>query len=83
MAWCCMWCLDWFQEKKNLTRHVKGKHQDATFSCEKCSFKSDRIDYLKRHIDGKHRKTKYSCSECRYFSNRKDNLVRHKKSQHS
>ena len=81
MAWCCMWCLRCFKEKKTLTRHVESKHQDATFNCEKCSFKTDRKDYLKRH-EGKHNKIKYSCSECKFSSDRKDIIARHSQLNH-
>ena len=79
MAWCCMWCLECFNEKSNLTRHVNGKHQEASFNCKKCSFTANRIDNVRRHENGKHKKDNYSCSECSYFSDRKDNLTRHKK----
>ena len=82
MAWCCMWCLSCFKEKKTLTRHVEGKHKDATFNCEKCSFKTDRLDCLKRHKEGKHKKINYSCSECKFFSDRKDILARHSQLNH-
>ena len=82
MAWCCMWCLECFNEKSNLTRHVNGKHQEASFNCKKCSFTANRIDNVRRHENGKHKKDNYSCSECSYFSDRKDNLTRHKKTHH-
>ena len=67
MAWCCLWCLECFKEKSNLTRHVKGKHQEASLKCEKCSFTANRIDDVRRHENGKQIEWKMKMGSWKWF----------------
>ncbi|XP_054284528.1 uncharacterized protein LOC129001301 [Macrosteles quadrilineatus] len=51
----CQICDKRFTQKKNLARHVKLKHFEATkFECSMCPFFSNRIDLLSTHLKKKH-----------------------------
>ena len=82
MAFTCNYCNKNFSEKSNLKRHIKSKHEVTNLRCEKCEFKTDRIDFLKRHIESKHYQNKIKCPECSVEFGRKDSMEKHKKIYH-
>ena len=82
MVFTCNKCATTFTVKKNLTRHIKSKHEVTNLKCEKCEFTTTRKDKLKTHIESKHYQNKVKCPECPAEFSRQDNLERHKKEQH-
>ena len=82
MVFTCNYCSTHFSEKKNLTRHIKSKHEVTNLKCEKCEFTTTRKDHLKNHIESQHYQNKVKCPECTAEFSRQDNLERHRKDQH-
>ena len=50
----CNQCDKTFSHEHNLMRHIYGAHENKTFECEDCGFKTPRKDTLKRHKTAKH-----------------------------
>uniref|UniRef100_A0A1A9WF88 C2H2-type domain-containing protein n=1 Tax=Glossina brevipalpis TaxID=37001 RepID=A0A1A9WF88_9MUSC len=48
----CTWCLKRYHYKFDLKRHIETKHTVRPLSCDHCSMRFTRNDYLKKHIKG-------------------------------
>ena len=82
MVFTCNYCSTHFSEKKNLTRHIKSKHEVTNLECEKCEFTTTRKDKLKTHIESKHYQNKVKCPECPAEFSRKGNMELHRRITH-
>ena len=49
-----MQCDKTFSHETNLIRHIHGFHENRTFECEVCGFKTSRKETLKRQKTSKH-----------------------------
>ena len=48
-------------KKHNLQLHIKVKHQNRRYPCEKCEYMSTQKQHLKIHIEIKHENKRYPC----------------------
>eukprot|EP00090_Calanus_glacialis_P042213 TRINITY_DN74938_c0_g1_i1.p1 TRINITY_DN74938_c0_g1~~TRINITY_DN74938_c0_g1_i1.p1 ORF type:complete len:485 (-),score=88.90 TRINITY_DN74938_c0_g1_i1:65-1519(-) len=49
----CEYC-DYVGKKRNVTKHMKGKHLGVKHTCEKCGWQCSDPSNLKKHIKSKH-----------------------------
>ena len=50
----CSYCNASYKQKKNLVRHIKGRHGEGPLQCTWCDKAFYRTDYLRRHVQKKH-----------------------------
>jgi len=70
--------------RKKLEYHIFKKHQNFTFDCDKCTFKTKHESALYRHTNSIHGKVEpVPCRDCGKQFNRKDNLAAHIRNVHT
>lgn len=60
---------------------VTSKYEKRPYTCDKCQYKSSKLELLKKHIKTKcsvKDPTIYKCDQCSYSSIRKKHVKRHK-----
>ena len=76
----CDQCMEVFESKRELCRHVVHMHYEKTHNCKSCEKVFKREEHLIRHVKAAHdpNYVKFSCSDCGKKFSREDALVRHK-----
>ena len=46
--------------------HIKAKHEEVLYSCDKYEYKATQAGHLKSHIESIHEGVYYSCYQCEY-----------------
>ena len=66
--------------KSNLNRHSRSKHQEKNIKCNQCDFHTDRNDNMKRHVISMH--TVKTCNECDFKTISLREIKTHKETKH-
>ena len=83
-VYACKHCEETFYKRKKLDIHIMKNHQDFTFDCDKCEFKTKHESALYRHTSSIHMKVEpFPCHDCGKHFNRKDNLAVHVRKVHT
>ena len=67
---------------KQLTMHIKRRHEGVKYACDQCDYKAQRKDTFIQHIKSVHDGVRYECDQCDYKATQKVNLTLHVKKQH-
>ena len=80
----CSKCDKGYPKRSQLNVHIMQAHQDFTFDCKKCDFKTKHESALYRHGQSFHVKTeRFKCDVCERSFKRKDNMNTHKKNHYN
>ena len=44
--------------------HIKSKHEEVHYSCDKCEYKATQAGHFKSHVESIHEGVYYSCYQC-------------------
>ena len=82
--WICEHCEEQFTNKRHLEGHVRKSHQQSTYDCQKCDFKTKHQSALHRHDENMHKEVKlFNYKECGHEFARKDNMLAHGRKVHN
>ena len=73
----------WVLPSQPCVRHIRSIHgQGLKFSCNDCSYITNRKDRLVIHVQTIHKGLGYACDECDYQTTQPRFLSSHKKNYH-
>ena len=80
----CPQCKRTFKHEKNLTNHIKSKHENGTqtFKCDECDKVYMQKHNLEEHILVHHRNQRFNCTQCDMVYASKKTLYIHIKAAH-
>jgi len=79
----CSKCGKSYPKRSQLNVHIMHAHQDFTFDCTKCDFKTKHESALYRHGQSFHMKREpFKCDLCEKTFKRRDNMNTHKKNHY-
>ena len=77
----CSECEAVFNVQKRYLIHKRHKHNNYTFDCDKCDFKTRHESSIRRHANSVHKTINfYPCPDCGRQFTRNDNMRFHRKS---
>ena len=78
----CIECEKVFSTNKQFRYHMKLKHKELKYLCNKCKYKAIKYSYVTTHVRIKHDRIKYECNNCTYTSNWPKSLKMHINTKH-
>ena len=77
----CPKCPSTFREKKNLSSHLKSKHNLR--KCNECNYTCKDLHNLRKHEKSAHTDYLLRCKECDYSTDKMGNLEKHINAKHT
>ena len=79
----CPECGAAYNDRNNMMRHYRSKHEGIKYPCNQCDYQATQQSNLQTHIQSKHEGIRYPCNQCDYQATDKSNLQAHISAKHS